>query len=113
MPTPVPARRTQCECAGRRVRACVVGTATHHYIPCCRAANNRRGKSSLESKVPKFRDQRPGRPDGLLAILDGKGARPALVELVRGRLRGGERYHSTHELLEAVRLAHVEEEPGT
>ncbi len=58
-------------------------------------------------------DEFPVDRDGMLAILDDKGATPALVELVRRRLPDGERYHSTRELLEAVGLAHVEEEPGT
>jgi hypothetical protein len=59
------------------------------------------------------RDEFPIDRDGLLAILDDKGATPALVELVRRRLPDGERYHSTRELLETVGLAHREEEPGT
>ena len=98
-------------------------------------------QSSLESKVPKFGDQRPGTRealseedaielrseltrlltrdefpvdrDGLLAILDDKGATPPLVALVRRRLPDGKRYHSTRELLEAVGLAHAEEDRGT
>ncbi len=69
----------------------------------------------LRSELARLlsRDEFPVDRDGLLTILDDKGATPALVELVRRRLPDGERYHSTRELLEAVGLAHVEDEPGT
>jgi len=69
----------------------------------------------LRSELARLltRDEFPVDRDGLLAILDDKGATPVLVELVRRRLPEGERYHNTRELLEAVGLAHAEEEPGT
>ena len=69
----------------------------------------------LRSELARLltRDEFPVDRDGLLAILDDKGATPALVALVRRRLPDGKRYHSTRELLEAVGLAHVEEDPGT
>ena len=55
------------------------------------------------------RDEFPlGRHD-LLAILDRNGGSPALVARVSA-LPGRPRYHSTHELLEALGLAHPEED---
>ena len=55
------------------------------------------------------RDEFPlGRHD-LLAILDRNGGSPALVARVSA-LPGRSRYHSTHELLEALGLAHPEED---
>ena len=41
VPTPAPCTRTPCECAGRRVCACVVGTAGTDHIHFCRPANIR------------------------------------------------------------------------
>ena len=69
----------------------------------------------LRSELARLltRDEFPIDRDGLLAILDDKGATPALVELVRRRLPDGERCQSTRELLAAVGLAHAAEEPGT
>ncbi len=58
------------------------------------------------------RDEFPVGREDLLAILDGKDATPALIALVREGLPERGRYHSTHELLEALGLAHLEEEPG-
>jgi len=57
-------------------------------------------------------DEFPVDRAALLAILDAKDATPSLVGLVSSRLPGGQRYHSTPELLEALGLAHVEEEPA-
>ena len=69
----------------------------------------------LRSELARLltRDEFPVNRDGLLAILDDKGATPALVELVRRRLPDGERCHGTRELLEAVGLAHAGEQPST
>ena len=57
------------------------------------------------------RDEFPLTRHALLAILDEKGASPALVERVSA-LPGRPHYRSTHDLLEALGLAHPENEPG-
>ena len=58
------------------------------------------------------RDEFPVGREDLLTILDDKDATPALIALVREGLPERGRYHSTHELLEALGLADLEEEPG-
>ena len=67
----------------------------------------------LRSELARLltRDEFPLTRHALLAILDDKGASPALVDLV-STLPGRAHYHSTPELLEALGLAHVEEEAG-
>ena len=69
----------------------------------------------LRSELARLlsRDEFPVDRAALLAILDDKDATPPLVGLISGRLPEGQRYHGTPELLEALGLAHVEEEPGT
>jgi hypothetical protein len=65
----------------------------------------------LRSELARLltRDEFPlGRHD-LLAILDTKGGSAALVARVSA-LPGRPRYHSTHELLEALGVAHPEED---
>jgi hypothetical protein len=67
----------------------------------------------LRSELARLltRDEFPLARFELLAILDQKGAARALVARV-STLPGRSRYHSTHELLEALGLAHVEEDTG-
>ena len=68
----------------------------------------------LRSELARLltRDEFPlGRHD-LLAILDTKGGSEALVARVSA-LPGRPRYHSTHELLEALGIAHPEEDSRT
>ena len=68
----------------------------------------------LRSELARLltRDEFPlGRHD-LLAILDEKGGSAALVARVSA-LPGRSRYHSTHELLEALGIAHPEEDSRT
>ena len=69
----------------------------------------------LRSELARLlsRDEFPVDRAALLAILDDKGATPPLVALVSSRLPEGQRYDSTPELLAALGLAHVEEEPGS
>jgi hypothetical protein len=69
----------------------------------------------LRSELARLlsRDEFPVSRATLLAVLDDKDAAPPLIALVSSRLPEGQRYHSTPELLEALGLAHVEEEPGT
>ena len=69
----------------------------------------------LRSELARLltRDEFPVDRAALLAILDDKDATPPLVGLVSNRLPEGPRYHGTPELLEALGLAHVEEEPGS
>jgi hypothetical protein len=57
------------------------------------------------------RDEFPATREELLAILDDKDASGALVERVSA-LPERQRYASTHEVLEALGLAQVEEESG-
>jgi hypothetical protein len=78
------------------------------------AALSEENAIELRSELARLltRDEFPVDGAGLLAILDDKDATPALVDLVRSRLPEGERYHHTRELLEALGLARVEEEPG-
>ena len=66
----------------------------------------------LRSELARLltRDEFPLTRHALLAILDDKGASPALVERVSA-LPGRPHYRSTHELLEALGLAHPEQEP--
>ena len=67
----------------------------------------------LRSELARLltRDEFPLTRHALLAILDDKGASPALVERVSA-MPGRPHYRSTHELLEALGLAHPENEPG-
>ena len=67
----------------------------------------------LRSELARLltRDEFPLTRHALLAILDQKDASAALVERV-STLPGRPHYRSTHELLEALGLAHPEEEPG-
>jgi hypothetical protein len=66
----------------------------------------------LRSELARLltRDEFPLTRSELLAILDQKDASPPLVARV-STLPGRPRYHSTHEVLEALGLAHVEEDP--
>jgi hypothetical protein len=66
----------------------------------------------LRSELARLltRDEFPLTRHALLAILDDKGASPALVERVSA-MPGRPHYRSTHELLEALGLAHPEDEP--
>jgi hypothetical protein len=57
------------------------------------------------------RDEFPLARHDLLAVLDRNGASQALVDRVSA-LPGRERFASTHEVLEALGLAHIEENPG-
>ncbi len=68
----------------------------------------------LRSELARLltRDELPVDRAALLAILDDKDATAPLVGLVSSRLPEGQRYHSTPELLEALGLAHLEDEPG-
>lgn len=69
----------------------------------------------LRSELARLltRDEFPVDRAALLAILDDKGATAPLAGLVSSRLPDGPRYQGTPELLEALGLAHVEEEPGS
>jgi hypothetical protein len=58
------------------------------------------------------RDEFPLDREDLLAILDDKDATASLIALVRERLPERERYRNTHELLEALGMADLEEEHG-
>ena len=63
----------------------------------------------MRQYLPSVELEEPlGRPAHLL---DERGASAALVERVSA-LPGRQRYHSTHELLEALGLAHVEGDSG-
>jgi hypothetical protein len=65
----------------------------------------------LRSELARLltRDEFPLSRHDLLAILDAKGASAPLVARVSA-LPGRPRYHSTHELLEALGVAHPEED---
>ena len=67
----------------------------------------------LRSELARLltRDEFPLARHEVLAVLDERDAPAALVERVTA-LPGRQRYHSTHELLEALGLAHVEEDSG-
>ncbi|HEY0718255.1 MAG TPA: hypothetical protein VGD68_11620 [Streptosporangiaceae bacterium] len=67
----------------------------------------------LRSELARLltRDEFPLSRSGLLTALDGRDASAALVERASG-LPGQSRYHSTRELIEALGLAHAEEDPG-
>ena len=69
----------------------------------------------LRSELARLltRDEFPVDRTALLAILDDKDATPPLVGLVSSGLPEGQRYHGIPDLLEALGLAHVEEEPGS
>jgi hypothetical protein len=66
----------------------------------------------LRSELARLltRDEFPLARHALLAILDAKDASPALVERVSA-MPGRPHYQSTHELIEALGLAHAED-PG-
>ena len=65
----------------------------------------------LRSELARLltRDEFPLTRHALLALLDAKDASPALVQRVSA-LPGRPHYRSTHELLEALGLAHPEED---
>ena len=67
----------------------------------------------LRSELARLltRDEFPLTRHALLAILDEKGASPALTERV-STLPGRPHYQSTHELLETLGLAHPEDDAG-
>ena len=67
----------------------------------------------LRSELARLltRDEFPLARHDLLALLDERDASAALVERVSA-LPGRQRFHSTHELLEALGLAHVEDDSG-
>ncbi|HEY2277276.1 MAG TPA: hypothetical protein VGI00_02905 [Streptosporangiaceae bacterium] len=67
----------------------------------------------LRSELARLltRDEFPLTRHALLAILDEKGASPALADRVSS-LPGRTHYPSTHDLLEALNLAHPEEDAG-
>ena len=67
----------------------------------------------LRSELARLltRDEFPLTRHALLAILDEKGASPALADRVSA-LPGRPHYQSTHDLLEALGLAHPEEDAG-
>lgn len=67
----------------------------------------------LRSELARLltRDEFPLTRSGLLAILDDKDASAALVARVSA-LPEQQRYRSTHEVLDALGLAHPEEDPG-
>lgn len=67
----------------------------------------------LRSELARLltRDEFPLTRSELLAILDDKGASAALVARVSA-LPEQQRYRSTHEVLDALGLAHPEEDPG-
>jgi hypothetical protein len=67
----------------------------------------------LRSELARLltRDEFPLTRHALLAILDEKGASPALADRV-STLPGRPHYQSTHDLLEALGLAHPEEDAG-
>jgi hypothetical protein len=67
----------------------------------------------LRSELARLltRDEFPLTRHALLAILDEKGASPALADRV-STLPGRPHYQSTHDLLEALSLAHPEEDAG-
>jgi hypothetical protein len=67
----------------------------------------------LRSELARLltRDEFPLTRHALLAILDEKGASPALADRV-STLPGRPHYGSTHDLLEALGLAHPEEDSG-
>ena len=71
------------------------------------------GGIELRSELARTltRDEFPATRDELLAILDDRDASAALVERVSA-LPGQQRYGSTHEVLEALGLTRVEEEPS-
>ena len=77
-------------------------------------AENAQAEEAIElrSELARLltRDEFPLTRSGLLAVLDQKDASPPLVALV-STLPGRPRYHSTHEVLEALGLADVEEGP--
>jgi hypothetical protein len=77
------------------------------------AATTEEEAIELRSELARLltRDEFPLSRHDLLAVLDEKDASPALVERV-SRLPGRPRYHSTHELIEALGLAHAEEDSG-
>ena len=77
------------------------------------AAVSEEAAIELRSELARLltRDEFPLTRHALLAILDEKGASPALADRVSA-LPGRPHYQSTHDLLEALGLAHPEEDAG-